>query len=137
MRTVRNVAVMRIRVAVSILALAGTVAACGPEMPELPEETKFDQPALNPAESKELVHVLNSHRNDWRKLYYTAPGNVSAVIRFPLPAGRYVNILYYTRPAEDQCTMIGWQGDFVGVQEFSSSICGRLDTILIANSMQN
>lgn len=97
------------RGAIGIFLLAGMVAACGPVMPELPEETKFERPALSSTESRELVQILNTQRRDWLTHWATFPSSsgADAIVEISSPPEFHSIFYYYSHPEEGRCSMIG------------------------------
>ena len=86
---------------------------------------------LTSSEKNELIQILNVNR-DWNKLLYTAPANMNAVVQISWPPKGYAKIFYYTHPDHTKCSMIVWGGKYASVQQFSLSVCDRLDEILLA-----
>ena len=129
---------VQLRAALSVLALVGVIAACSPEMQELPEETIFDRPSLSSSESRELVRILNSYRNDWLTHWATSPSSsgADAIIEVSSPPEFHSIFYYYSNLDQGRCSMFGTGHQFEGHQAFPPSICRRLDAMLIAGSGQ-
>jgi len=119
--------------------LTSLLTACDLEVPALTDETVFyynhESPLeIDTEEKRQLVRILNAHRDGWQQMYSTPVAGRGGYFFFNFPKGESAQIRYlYSGTVHNSCVLYlsvnGFEERGVFSQRFDETSCNLFDVI--------